>query len=355
MSEYDVGIISFLSSAKMQFHGVFAENLLVSRNMLLLGKAYGLRIGLFSTDDFICRDGIAVGRACSMDDGRISWENASFPALLENIYSLSQKVLEHVPADFSAWLKTRTLLNGPSLSKERVSLALMRNGYGAYMIPTTPIACFEELRTAMQLWKCCVVKPANGRQGLGVSYLDKKGDDIYYLNTQGSGLLTEESWNKLCARFPEFTKYLLQPRLNFHCADGHALDFRLLVSKGGSGDWETVAIYARIGAGSIVSNVSRGGYIGDAYDVLQGEFPQAADTLMDSLNMLANKVPRIISSYCKEPVSCYGIDVGIDRDSLSPYVIEDNTFPGTHYHTWQLAEKRVQYFKYLLEHPQDSL
>ena len=43
------------------------------------------------------------------------------------------------------------------------------------------------------------------------------------------------------------------------------------------------------------------------------------------------------------------IDVGIDRGSLCPYVIEVNTFPGTRFHAWQLAEKRVQYFKYLLQ------
>ena len=39
MSEYDVGIISFLSSANIQFHGKFAENLYVSHNILFLGKA----------------------------------------------------------------------------------------------------------------------------------------------------------------------------------------------------------------------------------------------------------------------------------------------------------------------------
>ena len=41
--------------------------------------------------------------------------------------------------------------------------------------------------------------------------------------------------------------------------------------------------------------------------------------------------------------------MGIDRGSLCPYVIEVNTFPGTRFHAWQLAEKRVQYFKYLLQ------
>lgn len=354
MVEFDVGILSFLPADATQFGEDALSNLLVARNMLILGQAYGVRMGLFSTDHFLCRDGQASAMACFWDGSSLRWEQAVLPPILENIFPASEKVYRNVPAAFSVWLKKQPLLNGASLPKQHVASALILHGYGAYMIPTKDVASFSDLRAAVALWKHCVVKPASGRKGLGVSYLEQQQDGIYYRNTDDSGLLTEDAWDGLCARYPSFTRYLLQPQLDFHCADGHALDFRLLVSKGGTGHWETVAIYARIGAGSIVSNVSRGGYIGSGAGVLKEEFPDASDRLLDTLKLLAEQVPQIVESYCKEPVSCYGIDVGIDRGSLCPYVIEVNTFPGTRFHAWQLAEKRVQYFKYLLQSGKSS-
>lgn len=64
--------------------------------------------------------------------------------------------------------------------------------------------------------------------------------------------------------------------------------------------------------------------------------------------MLGQEVPLLVEKFIGEDAFCIGIDVGVDRDTVRPYVIETNALPGTKFHLYQFAEKRVQYYKYLL-------
>lgn len=213
---------------------------------------------------------------------------------------------------------------------------------------------YQELIQHVKIFRHCIVKPIGGRQGRFVSRIDYDGNVTFIENANGKEELTPTRWDEYLADLKRFGfgLPLLQPRLDFSLDENHAVDFRLLVARGGSGSWEEVDIYARIGATKFVSNVSRGGYISDAESILAQIAENRADELLATLHSIAAKLPVLIQQHIDRPISCFGIDVGIDRSTLQPYVLEANIFPGAKYHSWQLAHKRVQYYQYLLKNAQ---
>lgn len=227
---------------------------------------------------------------------------------------------------------------------------MISSGLGAYSIPTYQVNSFEDILQGMKLFKRCIVKPAKGNKGIGLSYIEEKDGVLFYSNTQSNGILTEQSWDKLCSE-AVFHKYILQPCLDFHNSQGAALDFRLLVSRGKNGDWEIAVIHARVGGSRFVANGSSGGAVTLAEEVLLREFGQDADKMMQELIMLSTAVPNALDRFNDCLVSCYGIDAAIDRETRLPYIIEVNLGPGVDYTPWHLAERRVRYYRHLVQRP----
>lgn len=247
-------------------------------------------------------------------------------------------------------LQHSTLIDNPGIKKEGVSAYMLQSPLFAYAIPTYTADSYSQLLHLLKLLPRAIIKPSGGRKGIGVYHVLRDGNDVVLESALESFVLTPERWEEYIVFLKQhnYGLPLVQPRLDFSLDEKHTVDFRLLVARGSSGDWETVAIYPRIGSNRIVSNVAQGGYIGDAMETLEAIAGDKAEALFDELNHIAQELPVLLQSYRQGVINYFGIDVGIDRETLQPYVLEANTKPATKFHSWQLAEKKVQYYKYLL-------
>lgn len=281
-----------------------------------------------------------------------------FPTFLDsgsNVFS--EKNAKYFDSDFLNWLHDHTtVLAQKSLAKEVLAYALLSCDLSLYAIPTWHVSAFSELLTKMQVINRGFLKPISGRKGMGTCKIwsDNKLD-FTVRNIDGTFQLTEEWFLTYLARNEKDglgSSVLLQPCFDFSLDESHAVDFRLLRHRGRTGAWEEVATYARIGTTNLVSNVSQGGFIGDPKETLAMIAGDQADSLFDEIMSLGEAIPKLIQQYRGDSAYCLGLDIAVDRTTLRPYVIEANTYPGTKYFTCQLAEKRVQYYQYLLEQQQ---
>lgn len=289
------------------------------------------------------------------NDQCIAFRESSLPSILDSEYnSFSEKALHQNDAGFLDWLKSKNaqLLRQFSCKKEAIPQLLLPTELYPYAIPTWNVSTYPELLRYLSCIKDAVLKPCSGRKGKGVSKLFRQNDgSIILKDKNGKRILNEAVFSEYLSSVQEQNlgnMFLVQPCLDFTLDEDHAVDFRLLRHRGSSGQWEEVATYARIGASSLVSNVSQGGFIADAKETLQTISGDHAETLYEEIMTIGDKLPRVIQNCGKETVFCLGLDIAIDRKTMQPFILEANTYPGTKFHARQLAEKRVQYYKYIL-------
>lgn len=276
-----------------------------------------------------------------------------FPVIVDSYHPLNV-IAKQCPekAQLITEIRARAkTLRQRSLHKDELAIAMMRSHLCQYAIPTFSPKTYEELSGYIKLFGNVILKPSHGREGIGVLKLclaDNGGFKAANQNCNGD--FAEDDFLHYIERNASVRGgvCLLQPFLNFRLDDGRAFDFRLLCHRGIRGTWETVASYARIGNNSVTSNLAQGGYIGQVYDILKQIAGEKWKNLFQEVEMLGQEVPLLVEKYVGEDAICIGIDVGIDRDTERPYVIETNAVPGTKFHLYQFAEKRVQYYKFLL-------
>lgn len=284
-------------------------------------------------------------------NGKYQTIESELPAFSELIFNRSFLMNREDVARRKSWLlEHTTLTDNPGLLKSAVSIVMMQSPLAPYAIPTYNASSYEELMSLLFLLPRAIVKPSGGRRGIGVYHIIRRGNTFMMEGAKVQKELTPTHWEEYRAFLKERKcgSPILQPRLDFSLDEEHTVDFRLLVARGGSGDWEIVDIYPRIGSNRIVSNVSQGGFIGDSMEVLSLISQEKAAALFADLNRIALELPPLLQSQKEKPIAVLGIDVGIDRESLQPFVLEANTKPGTKFHLWKLAEKKVQYYQYLL-------
>lgn len=312
--------------------------------------AYGVCAAMYCLRDCIkTSNGEMLGKGLFWSQDGFVIEESYLPRIVENRLIMPySKLLKHYK-EHSEWIEGCVILNNYTEYVDKMVLPniLIASGLGEYSIPTHRVTSYNDILHGIELYRRCIVKPLRGNKGIGLSYIENRNGELYFSNQYEQGLLTEEKWERMCKE-AVFHKYILQPCLDFHNAQGSALDFRLLVSRGKNGAWETAVIHARVGGSRFVANGSSGGTVTLAEEVLLREFGDKAEELMNQLIYLSSAVPNAIDRFNDRVVSCYGIDAAIDRDTLCPYIIEVNLGPGIDYTPWHLAERRARYYRHLL-------
>lgn len=279
----------------------------------------------------------------------------TLPEILDAEYnSFSKFGLEQYEPEFAIWLKehTKILMQQASIPKKDLPNAMLFGGLLQYSIPGWEIFNYSELVQRLSMIPSAIIKPTCGRKGKGVCKLQKSSDGtVKLLNNDGVLPLTEELFLDYLRKNTESgfgSSALLQPCMDFSYDDSHALDFRLLRHRGRTGAWEEVGTYARVGGSAFVANVSQSGFVADPKSVLHQIAGEKADEVYAEIMEIGEKLPVIIQKFRGDSAYCLGIDVGVDRATLQPYVIEANTYPATKYFYRQLSEKRVLFYEYIM-------
>lgn len=249
------------------------------------------------------------------------------------------------------WLKENTRVLGTGgIPKKGLSECLFASKYSAHGIMTFGVETYEQVISSVAIMQDCIIKPSGGRQGRGVLSVKMVGDGIVVSDGNSTQSLTEDYWAQYVQKLidEDLKMPIIQPRLNFRF-EGKAMDFRLLTAKGRFGTWEIIKIYARVGSNEVTSNVSRGGYRDSLTDVLQKLCPEQAERLEKEIYELALGVPAVIEQKNSDVANYFGIDVGIDCDTMQAYVVEANTFPQPGVSAKEIADKKTDYYLYLLE------
>lgn len=323
----------------------------LAQSALILSKAYGINLCYFDIRDLELEPTPFIQKVTFWNGDKFDTSAALLPEICETKFYCYSQNLGEWKTKVSYVLEHSTLVEFRTLGKIELTRAMQHSEeLVLYSIPSFGLNTYHDFLMYANLLKRAIVKPSCGRKGMAVRQANCIEEKIYFQKDDNCVEVTKEIWDSYLAQIREENLGIpiMQPRLNFQF-EGRSVDFRLLVQRGGTGDWEKVAIYARVGESDTVSNLAQGGFVADPMTVLASIAPGREEELYQELEYLCLAVPKLIQSKLEKPVACLGIDVGIDCDTLQPYVIEANTFPGTKYHTWDLAHKKVQYFKYLID------
>lgn len=284
-------------------------------------------------------------------DGELKKCQSDLPKYTE-IYSSTLKLSQFYPNELD-WLKKHTTLtDGFGLSKTELQQALLKSHLSLYAIPTFCFKTYSELRSLLQAIPNAIVKPIGGTKGLGIMKLSTLQGKTTYSTHNSSGELSQASFEQYIKSMDarRASTLILEPCINIINNEGKAVDFRCLVSLGGTGKWENVLTYARIGGSGVASNFSDGGSLNFALEVLEQIVPGQEEEKLDEINRVALDTAKLVQETSINPVSWLGLDICLDRDSNQVYVIEANSKPGVKFvGPWPLALVRAQYFKYLLQ------
>ena len=223
--------------------------------------------------------------------------------------------------------------------------------FAPYLIPYKEVRKSSQVLAFLNKHPKTIFKPVWGHQGNGIAYLQKKGSWYLVSDRERSFTCKEgELLTYLEQRLAEGGVHLVQKFIASKTKNGSAYDFRLHVQKNGEGKWVLTTIYPRVAPhGSVVANISNGGYTSTFHTFLQQEFGEQYFDVKRMLERFAVLFAGHMDAVYRESFDELGIDVGLDENGKI-WLFEVNWKPGvpvTFYLELDVARHSVLYAKYL--------
>lgn len=249
-------------------------------------------------------------------------------------------------------LRGRPHIADAELDKLSLLYALSASGpYAASAIPSLAVPADrigETLTSALRRFGDAVVKPVDGRNGVGLYFLHGEGDGWVVRRgdggEEGRGTAAEAAAyvEKRIAGRIGYRRYLVQRYIESRAEDGRAVDIRVHVQRRADGEWGVTRAYVRLGeARSSLANTSRGGYQGSLRGFLERRRRRAAEIAAE-IEATALAAARSADAAMSLPLSEAGVDLAIDPDDKL-WIIEVNAQPGTSLHEHARAEHFIGY------------
>lgn len=128
---------------------------------------------------------------------------------------------------------------------------------------------------------------------------------------------------------------------------GEVVDFRIHIQRDGTGRWALTKMYAHTGnTDSIISNISKGGRIEDAADLLYRLFPSQADRISREMERLAIRIAETINRSYSFLIDELGMDFIVTPEGRI-YFVEANVSPPTPSHEQVRAARAIEYAHYV--------
>lgn len=224
------------------------------------------------------------------------------------------------PPGIGKWGSYKTLVQNPKLVQ--------------YLPDTRLIKSFSDLNEMLNKYHHVYMKPITGSQGKNIIKVSQCGHpksyEYHYQIHQRQISEKAGSLQELERKLKSYMgsrRYLAQQQIDLLRKDGCIMDLRVMTQKNRNGKWLVTGDVFRIGkAGSITSNISGGGSVGDVQTHLNLYFDNTqVREIMNDIEFLALETARTLETRLG-PTGELGIDIGIDR-SGKIWLIEANLKP----------------------------
>jgi hypothetical protein len=224
------------------------------------------------------------------------------------------------PTGIGKWGTYKALVKNPKLVK--------------YLPDTRLIKNISQLGDMLNKYHNIYMKPITGSQGKNIIRISENGQTRSYEYQhhikQHQIIAKANSLQELERKLrPIMNKrhYLAQQEIKLLRKGGCIMDLRVMTQKNRSGQWMVTGKVFRIGeTGSITSNISGGGSVGDVKSLLNLYFEKArVQDILKEIDFLALETARSLEIRLG-PTGELGIDIGVDQDGKL-WLIEANLKP----------------------------
>lgn len=346
------------------------EELDFFRKLSVHGGKEGLQIALFTPSDVDDRK--SAIKALFYDEASRKWIRkwTPIPSLIYDRCRYHGKSKFQMLSRFRRTHPKLRYLAKPLANKWSLHNVLLKQARIAKYLPETHPYSSNSLEKMLKKYCSVYLKPRNGTGGRGIIRVDHLEQDIYQIRGRYKNRKIfqgeQVQINNLPAKLKEHyvnENYIIQQGIASILMDGRACDFRLLIQKNGTGEWEITGCAGRIGPKrSITSNLHGGGNAITMGNLLKRKFHSKSQisnikkTLYELSMQIASALEENYGSLCE-----LGIDLAVDPHG-DVWLIEVNPKPSREVFrrigevdTYRKAITRpLEYAKWVLEQDREE-
>lgn len=230
-----------------------------------------------------------------------------------------QKIKFFNPRFFDKWTLTNYLTQDPTLSK---------------LLPYTSMwKSPDDLIAALQKYPTLLLKPVNGKAGVGMIQIDRQGTEftVVYQTQKKKTRFKFTNLNSLINSIQTLIQgklYIIQQRIPLATYQGRPFDVRMLLQKNMRGEWGLTGAGVRVaGVNAISTHVPMGGRIERINKVLQTAFgtPHVSE-LKNRLATTGVNIAKYIEQKTGKLHGEMSMDIGIDENK-NIWFFEANSKP----------------------------
>jgi hypothetical protein len=244
------------------------EELAYFRKLSTAGKKLGLNVIVFTPEDV--NDETKQILAWLYDDASGSWirKRVRFPDIIYDRCRYQRSFRFQLLRKFRTDYPNLLYMSRPLLHKWGIHQVLYKSKSIRYYLPeTVHYQSHAGLLRMLEKHGLLYVKPIDGTGGRGILRIEKQEPGTFLIQgrERSRRIITPftVSGSQLGTRLAKWDlvrRYLIQQGIQLKLPDGRVHDYRLLIQKNGSGQWEVTGSAGRIGAKrSITSNLHGGG------------------------------------------------------------------------------------------------
>ncbi|RTE09263.1 YheC/YheD family protein [Paenibacillus whitsoniae] len=285
-----------------------------------------------------------------------SWTKKTFP-IPNVIYNrLTSRRYENMPnvQQFLKDAKTNHgthIFNEKYLNKTEVFDALRKDSSLHRYLPESHLfKNYTMLRSMASRHPVLFLKPITGSLGKGIIRIRREAGDVFTAHSTTLSGVRRQTFPSLSAAFQAIAgklraqRYQIQQGLNLITAEGNPIDFRALVQRGATGQWEITSIVGRIaGSQHFVSNLARGGSLSTVPTALAkaGFSPENRSAIKKRLRKAALDIAKGVETQIQSHFGELGIDLAVDT-SGRVWLLEVNSKPSKDDNTALNADKKIR-------------
>ncbi|RUT29515.1 YheC/YheD family protein [Paenibacillus zeisoli] len=331
MSQPVLGILTLYLNEKKHL-----EERSIYQRMITEGQKLGMDVFVFTPADVHQNKDIIHALIYDPQSRKWSRKWRKFPDLIFDRCRIQKSKRFEQLKQFRSKYGHLHFLNRPLRDKWTIHQVLSKRSKFRDHLPDTVL--FNNLSDVYKLLKRCnpiYLKPINGTGGRGILKIEKIGPKLYQIqgrNPQRKIIspqkLHPSRLGPYLLGWRSYSRYIVQEGIRIQLPNGRVHDYRVLVQKNGSGEWEVTGGAGRVGVPrSVTSNIHGGGHAVPMNTQLKHWFP--SEERRSEIRKTTDQLCLEIAKYLEDTYDALcelALDIAIDKQGHI-YVLEVNPKP----------------------------